>query len=220
MCDYVSKNRLKGAGGPKDTFHHWITKVHKIMRKEHIRFTCNLIGSGSRNMVIKNCNENGYFDLDFQIILTKYPNNLKPKTIKDLFRQAFNDSKPNDFNDMKDRSQSLRTKALNRGYGYDVIITRYDARGDFYILYNDKDSNSANNKDYSWKPRKEMYKYKGRLEIVKADSNMYSYLRNIYLQRRHEHKDDKEPNKLKSYQILNGAVVDTLKAFDVKDYPR
>ena len=42
---------------------------------------------------------------------------------------------------------------------------------------------------------------------------MYEYLRNLYLSRRCEHKDDQEPNKLKAYQILNGAVVDTLKHF-------
>ena len=213
MCDYVSENKLKGYGGPKDTFHDWITEVHRILRKKHIRFDCNLIGSGSRNMVVQNCNENGYFDLDYQIILTKYPVDMKPKKIKDLFRNAFNNSKPSGFKDMKDRTQSLRTKDLNRGYGYDVIITRFDENEAFYILYNDKDDNSANNYDYSWKPRKEMNKYRERFERVKSNPKMYEYLRNLYLSRRCEHKDDQEPNKLKAYQILNGAVVDTLKHF-------
>ena len=213
MCNYVDEKELKGLGGPKDTFQDWITEVHRILRKKHIRFECNLIGSGSRNMVVRKCNEGGYFDLDYQIVLTTYPVNMEPKKIKDNFRNAFNTSKPNGFKDMKDRTQSLRTKDLNRGYGYDVIITRIDDNGSFNILYNDKDDNSANNFDYSWKPRKEMNKYRERFARVKSDPEMYEYLRKLYLKKRHDYKDDTSPSKKKAYQILNEAVVDTLKTF-------
>lgn len=213
MCKYVDDSELQGLGGPKDTFHHWITDVHRSLRKKGIRFDCNLIGSGSRNMVVRNCNEDGYYDLDFQIVLTKYPVDMKAKTIKDNFRTAFNNNKPAGFKDMRDRTQSLRTKDLNRGYGYDVIITKFDDDGSFYILYNDKDDNSANNFDYSWKPRKEMNKYRERFEKVKSDSKMYEHLRKKYLKKRHDYKDDTSPSKKKAYQILNEAVVETLKDF-------
>ncbi len=214
MCFYVDDSELKGIGGPKETFHKWINDVHRILRTKDIRFDCNLIGSGSRNMVVSNCNENGYFDLDYQIILTTYPVNIKPKRIKDFFRDAFNESKPNGFKDMKDRTQSLRTKDLNRGYGFDIIITRIDENESFYILYNDKDDNSANNFDYSWKHRKEMNKYRERFEKVKSNPKMFAFLRNLYLKKRHEYKDDNSPSKKKAYQILNESVVETLKTFN------
>lgn len=213
MCEYVPDKDLKGLGRPKNIFQDWIVEVHRILRKKRIRFNCNLIGSGSRNMVVRKCNENGYFDLDYQIILTSYPVDMEPKEIKDLFRNAFNDSKPSGFKDMKDRTQSLRTKDINRGFGFDVIITKFDEKESYFILYNDKDNRSANDFDYLWKLRSEMKKYREKFERVKSNPQMYEYLRDLYLNKRHNYKDDASPSKKKAYQILNEAVNETLKKF-------
>ena len=45
---------------------------------------------------------------------------------------------------------------------------------------------------------------------------MWEYLRKVYKKKRHDHKDDVEPNKKKSYQLLNESVVETLKHFGIR----
>ncbi len=217
MCEYVNKKELIE---PRRIFSKWISNVqHEIKEKHKITFSYDLIGSGSRNMVIRRC-DNNYFDLDFQIVIQSIPKNMNwyndCKKFKDIFRNTFNKYKPQGFIDCKDRSQSLRTKNLNLGFGFDIIITRSD-NNNFYILYNKKDSNNSNNNDYEWAKRKEMNKYHERLALVK-EAKMWNYLREIYKNKKHEHMNDQEPKK-HSYQLLNEAVVETLVEFRVNNYP-
>lgn len=86
----------------------------------------------------------------------------------------------------------------------------------FYLIK--KDTNGANNEDYEWAIRKDMNKYRERLSLVEGPE-MWNYLRNIYKNKRHKHMHDQEPKK-HSYQLLNEAVVETLVAFGIKNYPR
>ena len=213
MCEYVYINELKDL---KKKFKTLINKVHKYLRKNYkITFSCIPIGSGKRNMVIKQCNKN-YFDLDFQIVLQSVPDeynsNDSCKALKDLFRSVFDKFKLPGFSDCEDSTQALTIKNVKSGYGFDIVITKYDSNANFYILYNKKSTNAANNKDYEWAIRSKMNKYQERLKCVKG-VEMWQYLRDIYLKKRHEHKDDNNANKKKSYQLLNEAVVETLKHF-------
>lgn len=213
MCEYVYKNELKDL---KKKFKTLINKVHKYLRKNYkITFSCIPIGSGKRNMVIKQCNKN-YFDLDFQIILQSVPDehnsNDSCKALKDLFRSVFDKFKLPGFSDCEDSTQALTIKNVKGGYGFDIVITKYDSNANFYILYNKKNTNAVNNKDYEWAIRRKMNKYQERLKCVKG-AEMWKYLRDIYLKKRHEHKDDNSANKKISYQLLNEAVVETLKHF-------
>ena len=45
---------------------------------------------------------------------------------------------------------------------------------------------------------------------------MWNYLREDYKNKRHIHKNDSEPNKKKSYQLLSEAVVETINHFDTR----
>ena len=219
MCDYVNKNELIE---PREIFNEWISNVQSEIKKEYgITFSYNPIGSGSRNMVIRRC-DNDYFDLDFQIVMQSIPDDMDwdgdCKEFKDIFRNTFNKYKPQGFKDCKDRSQSLRTKNLTLGFGFDIIITCFDNNDNFYILFNKKDTNGANNEDYEWSIRKDMNKYRERLSLIEGPE-MWNYLRNIYKNKRHKHMHDQEPKK-HSYQLLNEAVVETLVALGIKNYPR
>lgn len=214
MCEYVHKNELKDL---KKNFKTLINNVHKYLRKNYrITFSCIPIGSGKRNMVIKQCNKN-YFDLDFQIVIQSLPNeynsNDSCKALKDLFRKTFDKFKLPGFSDCEDSTQALTIKNVKSGYGFDIVITKYDSNANFYILYNKKNTNAANNKDYEWAIRRKMNKYQERLKCVNG-AEMRKHLRDIYLKKRHVHKDDNNANKKKSYQLLNEAVVETLKHFE------
>lgn len=216
MCDYVNKNELIE---PRKIFSEWISNVQSEIREEYgITFSYNPIGSGSRNMVIRRC-DNDYFDLDFQIVMQSIPNNYNwnrdCKEFKDIFRTTFDKFKPKGFSFCEDSTQALTTKNINKGYGFDIIITTYYEDGNFYILYNKKNTNNANNEDYEWVKRKDMNKYRERLSLVEGPE-MWEYLRKVYKKKRHDHKDDIESNKKKSYQLLNESVVDTLKHFGIR----
>ena len=102
MCDYVNKNELVK---PRKIFSEWISNVQREIKKEYgITFSYNPIGSGSRNMVIRKC-DNDYFDLDFQIVMQSIPNDMDwdgdCKEFKDIFRNTFNKYKPQGFKDCK-----------------------------------------------------------------------------------------------------------------------
>ena len=217
MCDYVKRKELIE---PKNVFNTWIQKVKNDAKNKGYDFSIKLIGSGSRNMVIRRC-DNNYFDLDYQIILEKIPDdynwNKNCKEIKDEFRYMFNKRKPQGFIDCKDRSQSLRTKNKTLGYGFDIIITTYGSLGNFYILFNKKDTNSANNNDYEWEIRKNMNKYHERISLL-DDDEKWNYLREVYKNARHKHMNDQEPRK-HSFQLLNEEVVNTLEHFKIR-YPK
>ncbi len=214
MCRYITAAELSNK---KQLFINWITYVQKELRTKGYRFSYRPIGSGKRNMVVKLCNSN-YYDLDYQIIIEKIPNtydwNGNVKDIKDDFREAFDNNKPKGFSCCEDSTQALQTKKLSIGFGYDIILTTYDNSGNFFILYNKKNTNNANNNDYSWMIRKNMNNYRNKLNKI-SGSEMWNYLREIYLDKRHKHKDDQE-NKIKAYQLLNEAVNETLIHFNVK----
>ena len=144
MCDYVKSKKLEV---PRDTFNNWINSVQKYIKKNYkITFSHTPIGSGSRNMVIRKCNED-FFDLDFQIVMQSIPNNYNwnrdCKEFKDIFRTTFDKFKPKGFSFCEDSTQALTTKNINKGYGFDIIITTYDEDGNFYILYNKKNTNNS-----------------------------------------------------------------------------
>lgn len=212
MCDFVSKKYCKE---PRKTLLDWIYDVQKYLKKKQITFQYEAMGSAKRNMVIRKCNED-YFDLDYRLILQNVPEELENecKELKNLFRNAFDNNKPDGFKNCEDSTQSLTIKNDESTYGYDITIFK-KKKGKMYILYNKKNTNDANNNDYQWEVRSDMSKYHERYKKIKG-SDMWNYLRNTYKEKRHDHKDDQEPKKA-AYQLFNEAVVDTLKHFNV-DY--
>lgn len=216
MCDYVSKSELEN---PRDILEDWIKDAQDDLKDQYgITFSFGPTGSVSRNMVVRKCNMD-YFDLDYILYLQKCPDNIlrNCKKLKNAFRKAFDDNRPNGFSHCEDSTQALTTKNHDEGYGYDIIIFNEFSDG-YYVLYNNKNKNGNNNNDYEWQKRSEMNKYHERLALIKG-TNMWNYLREIYLDKRHKHKDDKESNKKASYQLFNEAVVETLDHFKIR-YPK
>lgn len=220
MCEIVNKEDVSEA---REVFENWISKVRKVLKKDYkIHFACDIIGSGKRKLVIRQCNRNGFFDLDYQITLTRLPKELaeninnKAKDVKNIFRKTFDDNKPSDFTFCEDSTQALTIKSNDKKFGFDVIIIRIE-NDDKYILYNKKNTNTkckGNNKDYCWEIRSDDLKFRDRMKKIK-NADKWQFLRNSYRDKRHEYKDSVDGKK--SFQILNEAVVNTLKEFHI-DY--
>lgn len=193
----------------------WILRVQKAIKKEYkITFSFNLIGSGKRNLVIKSCNSN-WFDLDCQLVIRKMPKefNLKSnaKKVKDIFRRAFDKEKLDDFSYCEDSTQALTSKNERGKYSFDIILTYYE-KDELFILRNDKNSNNANSKDYKWAQKGDMKKFHENYKKI-SGSDMWNYLRKLYINKRHSYKDNIDSSRKKSYQILNESVNETLKHF-------
>lgn len=211
MCEYVTKKELKE---PKKILNDWIIRVQKIMKIENkITFSFNLIGSGKRNLVIKSCNTK-WFDLDCQLIIQKVPKEFdlknNAKEIKDMFRKAFDREKPINFSCCEDSTQALTSKNKKENYSYDIILTFYE-NNRLFILRNDKNSNNANNKDYKWAIKGDMKRFYEKYKKI-SGSDMWNYLRKLYLNKRHFYKDNNYSKK-KSYQILTETINETLEYF-------
>lgn len=212
MCKYITKKELKE---PKKILNDWILRVQKAIKKEYkITFSFNLIGSGKRNLVIKSCNSN-WFDLDCQLVIRKMPKefNLKSnaKKVKDIFRRAFDKEKLDDFSYCEDSTQALTSKNERGKYSFDIILTYYE-KDELFILRNDKNSNNANSKDYKWAQKGDMKKFHENYKKI-SGSDMWNYLRKLYINKRHSYKDNIDSSRKKSYQILNESVNETLKHF-------
>lgn len=211
MCEFVSKKCLKE---PKAQFLKIINKVQKqIKDKYKITFSYRPIGSGKKNLVVKKCTTNE-FDLDYEITLQKILEEIDlndAKKIKYLFIEVLNEFLPKEFNRSEDSTQAITIKNPSFKFGYDIIITYVlgDAR---YILRNDKNSNNANNNDYKWA---QMCDYRSNYKLIKGPE-MNNHLRKLYLKKRHNSINGKSKNQKKSYQILNEAINETLKVFNVQ----
>lgn len=193
----------------------WILRVQKAIKKEYkITFSFNLIGSGKRNLVIKSCNSN-WFDLDCQLVIRKMPKefNLKSnaKKVKDIFRRAFDKEKLDDFSYCEDSTQALTSKNERGKYSFDIILTYYE-KDELFILRNDKNSNNANSKDYKWAQKGDMKKFHENYKKI-SGSDMWNYLRKLYINKRHSYKDNIDSSRKKSYQILNESINETLNHF-------
>ena len=79
MDGYVSKNDVIPL---KELFDEMLSSVRKDVKREGITFTCNLVGSAKRNLVV--CHPTKGIDCDYQLILQSNKNGLNLKS-KDYF---------------------------------------------------------------------------------------------------------------------------------------
>lgn len=202
--EYVSKKVVKPH---KDEFGEIIKEIRPNIKKERITFTCRLVGSGKRNLVVRHHNKG--FDCDYQIIIQKNKKNLNEEDLKKLFIKEFDKSvTKRGFKNCEDSARAITIKKVDFEnskilQAYDVVIL--DQRKDgYYILSNHK---SENYYDYEKLPNTE--KHTENAEKIKG-AEMWNYLRKIYLEKKEKNIEDK-----KSFQLFNEAVNDTLVQFDI-----
>jgi hypothetical protein len=81
MINYISKQTIKQTQC-KQIFDKAFKQVQKEARAEGLTFSCNLVGSAKRNMILENKNE--WFDCDYQLFLQKNKKRLSSSEIKKL----------------------------------------------------------------------------------------------------------------------------------------
>lgn len=203
--EYVPRIEVKPH---KETFAAIIKEMRPKIKKEGVTFTCRLVGSAKRNLVVRHHNKG--FDCDYQIIIQKNKNEFDEESIKKLFIREFDHSVvKRGFKNCEDSKQAITIKKVDYESSkilkaYDVVIL--DERNDgIYILTNHKKE-----KYYDYLPLPDTSKHSANLKKVNG-AEMWNYLRDIYLKKKENNTEDK-----KSFQIFNESVNETLVYFRLK----
>ena len=158
--------------------------------QEYFTFDIRLIGSGDKRLVTQN-NE-GSFDLDYNIILQKDKKGLldNPKQIKDLFVARFNKvlkKHINGYFHACDSTSVVTVKIIRNNtisFSFDVAIIVEGDDGYFYRLIHDKNTNR-----YIWNRVKNSNNYFERFQQIKQSGKWrqfkerYLELKNMHLRR-------------------------------------
>ena len=166
--------------------------IHNVQHdlKEYFTFDIRLVGSGEKRLVTMD--SNGLFDLDYNLIIQRDKQDLinNPKTIKNLFINAFKqelNEVVKGFNHVCDSTSVVKNKIIydNRlQFKFDVAIMVKADNDSYYKLVNDKTTNN-----YIWNQVKDSKNYMERFLAIKhvglfeKFKNRYLELKNIYSRR-------------------------------------
>lgn len=167
-----------------------LTELRDRLLSKDINTQFILVGSGARNMVMRN--GNGPFDLDYNLRILDMPdyywNNLK--SLKDLIRNELNSVvRRTWFSDGKD-STSVITALLRNSEGvefkFDIAIIAENDEGNLCRLIHDK---SVWPDRFYWNEAPKSHDVKMKVDSIKKKGNWnevrdkYYDLKNMYLER-------------------------------------
>lgn len=132
--------------------HELLDELHHSM-KDKYRFTCKLVGSAAWNTILKD--EDGMWDLDYQILLTSKSKEYKdnglsnPTNIKLDFFNYFNDLyKDNSNVDVQNSTTAITIINKANKYSVDLVIIKLYPDNHEIIRRNNKDGSGVN--EFTW----------------------------------------------------------------------
>ena len=184
-----------------------IKNVRKILKDKYV-FANRMVGSGALGTMVED--ENGEYDLDYQLLLTcnskvydkskrKFPN---PTQIKNVFFAAFKKSLAGDEEVQNSTTAITIINRDNKPYHIDFVIIKTYPKNDFIIRRNNK-SESHNVNEFTWNRLPDFniaYSFFKGLSI-----NERQYLVNkIIIPKKCEEKakDDNDPTKISSAALF------------------
>ena len=166
-----------------------IYNVQRLL-KDYFTFDIRLIGSGEKRLVTQN--ENECFDLDYNIIIQRDKQDLisNPKTIKDLFNDAFNkvlDQNVKDRHKVRNSTSVLKNEIIEKDklvFKFDVAILVKADDDCYYKIIADKNYNPPR---YLWNKVKDSKNYLERFSIIKHQLEDFSVFKDRYLELKNIH---------------------------------
>ena len=205
MINYISKQTIKQTQC-KQIFDKAFKQVQKDAKAEGLTFSCNLVGSAKRNMILENENEG--FDCDYQLFLQKNKKRLSPSRIKELLIKLFDKYFPSDFEYCEDSTTAITTKKKNSN---GTILFRYD----IVILDCNQETPSIikrNNSGHTWCQLPKERNYPSNLAEIEGPE-MWNELRELYREKKDMQFHNKGYQGRKSFQILNEAINEILQQY-------
>lgn len=143
ICDSVSQCNSEIA---RNRAQRLIDDVQSELSEEY-KFSYRLVGSASRNTIIKD--KNGKYDLDYQFLLThNSKSSLKANNIKPRFLRAFNIYKNNN-EVVEDSKTAITIVNKHHNYSIDFVVLKILGNPDLIIRRNNKQDNITKN-SYDW----------------------------------------------------------------------
>ena len=203
MDGYVSKNDVKQL---KQLFNEMLTHICKEVKTQGITFTCNLVGSAKRNMVI--CHPTKGIDCDYQLFLQSNKNDLDAEEIKRTFQAAFNKYRPQGFSCCEDSTSALTMKQKDTKQGkilcsFDIVILR-NINGILEIIRRNSED------EYVWNKLHDMTNFQQRFSLI-SGPEMWRELRKRYYKKKIKQMNGNSEKK--SFQLLSEAVNEVLQVF-------
>ena len=188
--------------------------IHAVQKrlKEFFTFDIRLIGSGEKRLVTQK--ENEYFDLDYNLIIQRDKQDLisEPKTIKDLFTNAFNDilnQKVKDRHKVRNSSSVLENEIIEKDqlvFKFDVAILVKANDDCYYKIAVDKRQTPPR---YLWNRVKDSKNYLSRFSLIKQQFPFDDFKkRYLELKNLHFNNDD----RVESFSVF----LEALKEFEQK----
>lgn len=142
-CEGVSK---KNSAVSRNRANSLISKVRKDIKSKY-KFTTRLVGSASRNTIIKD--QNGSYDLDYQILLThNSKGSLKAKDIKKEFLKVFNKNK-NEQETIYDSTTAITLIDSFHNFSIDFVILKI-LNDPGLIIRRSNNTNNPTVNNYIW----------------------------------------------------------------------
>ena len=207
MINYISKQTIKQTQC-KQIFDKAFKQVQKEARSEGLTFSCNLVGSAKRNMILENKNEG--FDCDYQLFLQKNKKRLSPSEIKKLLIRLFDKylSQNNGFTCCEDSTTAItKTRKSPNGkilFRYDIVILDCNQKTPSII--------KRNNGGHTWCPLPQERNYPSNLAEIEGPE-MWNELRERYREKKDMQFHNKGYQGRKSFQILNEAINEILQQY-------
>jgi hypothetical protein len=169
-----------------------------------------LVGSGRRNMVLES---NEGFDLDYHLMLKKWPSNLDAEGIKMKMMEALDNVTPEHLSNCKDSTHVITIKCVVNGtlkYSYDLAIMKKDDSSQ--ILKNEKEDGSNGPYHFIQVPDSGNF-FEKFSQIYGVD--MWKSLRDRYKEYKVEQHKTKKEERIYSFALLQTATNDVLQEFDL-----
>lgn len=204
--EYLSKKKVQ-------TYKDEISEIIEALKDElgdEWYFYYYLVGSGRRNMVLES---NEGFDLDYHLMLKKWPSNLDAEGIKMAMMEALDEVTPDHLSNSKDSTHVITIKCVENGilkYSYDLAIMKKGNSSQ--ILKNEKDDGS--NGPYHFVPVPDSSSFFERFSLVKG-SEMWRDLRDFYKEEKIEQHKEKKEDRIYSFSLLQSATNRVLQKFDL-----
>lgn len=189
--------------------------IHKVQRllKDYFTFDIRLIGSGEKRLVTKNTGE--CFDLDYNLIIQRDKQDLigNPKTIKDLFTDAFNDVLDQNVkgrHKVRNATSVLKNEIIEKDklvFKFDVAILVKADDDCYYKIIADKNYNPPR---YLWNKVKDSKNYLERYSFIKQQLKDFGIFKDRYLELKNIHLSRNDG--VESFSIF----LETLNEFEQK----
>ena len=188
---YVPRSKVQVLAGEAEAI---IADARDILSEKDIVFTHLLVGSGDRNMVTCIKDTDAGYDLDYNLIIQRFPRGLKPSQIKSLFREALNVAVRNTgYTCPQDSTSVLTIKKLGmygqtlRSIDFAILSEFSDSKGTYLKYIRNEKSPSG---PYVWAVRGGSNHFEYKRDVLRHEPGMWNMVRDEYLKLKNANEDE------------------------------